>query len=528
MEYKIIFLAVMILVASLLTILGNRIRVSYPVLLVIAGLVISFLPFVPTIELDPEIVFYIFLPPLLYMSAIEMPLKEILNWKRVILCFAFLVVFLTAAGIGLMATWMVPGMTLAMGMVLGGILGPTDAVSATCIMQQVKVPNRVSTILEGESLLNDASSLITFSFALVAVQTGSFVFQQALVSFIWMVIGGGVIGVLVGMFFTYLHKWLPEKDPNVVIILTIIAPYMMYIVAEACGASGVLGVVCGSFYMARNIEALDSNSRLLGRSIWNNLIFVLNGLAFLLIGLNLPHIVNGLQADGISITRATIFGLCITAIIMLIRMACAYLAIPLSRIRRKRHHLGNELIVDVRTSFIIGWCGMRGVVSLAAALSIPYLLPNGDPFPYRSLMLYSSFVVIFTTLVLQGLSLPIFLKHIRFPEYRDHLDEAEAIIKIRKALAECGIKYLEEHPVEDAESHRVFAYFKDRWKKRMEIDSQESLVKASTDVYHKIMIEQRKYLFRMIHEHPEIEERLINKFILGIDLGEERLKNDNN
>ena len=173
MELQVLFLVIMVFVSSLLTIFGNRIHIAYPVLLVLAGLVISFLPFIPIIKIDPEVIFYIFLPPLLYMSAVSLSLKETLNWKRVILCFAFLVVFLTASCIGLLATWLVPGMTLAMGMMLGGILASTDAVSATTIMHQVKVPSRISTILEGESMLNDASSLITFSFALIAVQTGS-------------------------------------------------------------------------------------------------------------------------------------------------------------------------------------------------------------------------------------------------------------------------------------------------------------------------------------------------------------------
>ena len=526
MEYSVILLVMMIFIASLLTILGNRIHVSYPVLLVLAGLAISFFPFMPDLDMDPRIIFYIFLPPLLYMSAMTLPLKDVFNWKRVILSFAFLVVFLTAVGVGLLSTWMVPGMTLAMGMMLGGILAPTDAVSATTIMQQVKVPRRVSTILEGESLLNDASSLITFSFALVAVQTGSFVVEKALISFLWMVIGGGIIGILIGMGFIYLHKVMPDKDPNVTIVFTLIAPYMMYILAEAVGASGVLGVVCGSFYMGQHIDVIDSNSRLLGRSVWDNLIFVLNGLAFLLIGLDLPQIMAGIEADGIGIGRATVFGLCVTGIIMIIRMVCAFLAIPFSRIRRKRNHLGYNLIVDARTAFIVGWCGMRGVISLAAALSIPILLTNGDPFPRRSLMLYCTFVVILTTLVLQGLTLPLFLKHMRFPKYSDHLSDNETICVIRRGLAECGLKYLEEHPVENEDDKLVFDYFKERWQRRMVIDTDESMVKSVTKTYRQILIDQRNYLYQLNKDRQDIDEEIIRHFIRSIDMEEERLKRE--
>ncbi len=526
MELQVFFLVIMVFVSSLLTILGNRIHIAYPVLLVLAGLIISFLPFIPIIQIDPEVIFYIFLPPLLYMSAVSLPLKEMLNWKRVILCFAFLVVFLTASCIGLLATWLVPGMTLAMGMMLGGILASTDAVSATTIMNQVKVSSRVSTILEGESMLNDASSLIIFSFALIAVQTGNFVIEKALLSFIWMVFGGGIIGVLIGVMFIYLHRILPDKDPNVTIIFTLIAPYLMYIVAESVGASGVLGVVCGGFYMGQHIDVIDANSRLLGRSVWDNLIFILNGLAFLMIGLELPQIMAGVEADGISILSATIFSLIVLVTIMAIRMLCAYSAIPISRIRRKRQHLGYNMIVDNPTAFIVGWCGMRGVLSLAAALSIPYFLNGDEPFPYRSLMLYCSFIVIFGTLVLQGLSLPLFLRRIHFPEYGDHLSDNETYSVIRKGLAECGLKYLEEHPVQNKDDEQVFDYFKVRWQKRLMIDSKDSMLKSMTKTYRKILVDQRKYLFQLNKERPDINEEIVHHFIRSIDMEEERLRRE--
>lgn len=526
MELQVLFLVIMVFVSSLLTIFGNRIHIAYPVLLVLAGLVISFLPFIPIIKIDPEVIFYIFLPPLLYMSAVSLSLKETLNWKRVILCFAFLVVFLTASCIGLLATWLVPGMTLAMGMMLGGILASTDAVSATTIMHQVKVPSRISTILEGESMLNDASSLITFSFALIAVQTGSFVIEKALLSFIWVVFGGGITGVLIGMMFIYLHKILPDKDPNVTIIFTLIAPYLMYIVAESVGASGVLGVVCGGFYMSQHRDVIDANSRLLGRSVWDNLIFILNGLAFLIIGLNLPQIMAGVESDGFSLFTATIFSVIVLAIIIAIRMLCAYLAIPISRIRRKSEHLGYNLIVDKPTAIIVGWCGMRGVLSLAAALSIPYLLNGGEPFPNRSLMLYCSFIVIFGTLVLQGLSLPLFLKRVHFPEYQDHLSDNETFSFIRKGLAECGLKYLEEHPVQNKDDEQVFDYFKVRWQKRLMIDSKDSMLKSMTNIYRNILVDQRNYLFKLNKERPDINEEIIHHFIRSIDMEEERLRRE--
>lgn len=525
MEQQVISLAIIILISSLLTIWANRIKVTYPVVLVIAGLIISFLPFLPNIEINHEIIFYIFLPPLIYSSAMALQLKETWSWKRVVLSFAFLVVFLTAAGVGVLAAWMVPGMTLATSLVLGGLLASTDAVSATSIMQQVKVPSRVSNILESESLLNDASSLITFSFALVAVQTGTFVVEEAALSFVWMVVGGCLVGCAIAYFFIFLHKILPDKDSNVTIVFTLIAPYLMYIMAEAAGASGVLGVVSGAFYMNLHMDVVDGKSRLLGKNVWSNLIFVLNGLAFMIIGLKLPEIVDGLKTDGISVTMATIFGLCVTAIIIIIRMVFAFLAIPISRFRRKAEHIGNKrLIVDKPTAVIMGWCGMRGVLSLAAALSIPTLLPNGEAFPYRSLILYCSFVVIFATLVLQGLTLPLFLKHTKFPDYHDHLSEAESNNRIRRALAECGLQYLKEHPVQNPNDQRVFDYLKGVWEKRLEIVDEAPIVLSAAKIYKEVLQQQREYLYELDKKDSTIKGEVIDKFIESIDLEEETIK----
>lgn len=525
METQVIFIIVMVFIISILTMLANKMRIAYPVLLVVAGLFISFLPMIPRISIDPGLIFYIFLPPLLFQSAVALPLKDVLRWKRVILSFAFLVVLLTAAGVGLLTSWMIPGMTFALGMVLGGIVSSTDAVSATTIMHQVKVPSRVSTILEGESMLNDASSLITFSFALIAVQTGQFVWHQVILSFCWMVAGGAIIGILVGAAFVYMHKLLP-MDSNVTIVFTMIAPYLMYIMAEAAGASGVLGVVCGGFYMSQHLDALDSSSHLLGSSVWDNTVFILNGFAFLMIGLDLPEIVSGIEADGISVIRATFYGLAITALIMALRMLNAYLAIPISRFRREKMHLEEKhLIVDSPTSFVIGWCGMRGVLSLAAALSIPLLTPSGEAFPQRSMILYCSFIVILATLLIQGLTLPLLLKHIHFPKYHDHINESEARDIILRGLAECSLEYIKKNP-QVIENDDVMKYIMKHFQSLLEREKAQSLLYGASTTYHHILEKQRSYLYSLNKKHPSIDEELIRHYIRRIDLEDERLKSE--
>lgn len=230
----------MILLISLLTMLGNRLRVAYPVLLVLAGLVVSFLPDMPTLQLDPELILIIFLPPLLYESAMSVSVKEMGQWWRVILSFSFLLVLLTACVVAFLAVWLVPGLTLSTGFLLGGIVASTDAVSANVIMKYVKVPSRISTIIETESMLNDASSLIVFSLALVAVGTGAFEMETATLDFLWMVFGGIGVGVIVTGLFVFLLRLLPV-DTKITIVFSLVAPYIMYLAGTGVGASGVIG-----------------------------------------------------------------------------------------------------------------------------------------------------------------------------------------------------------------------------------------------------------------------------------------------
>lgn len=246
------FYLAMIVLIILLIMLGNKIKVAYPVLLVLAGLLVSFIPGIPPLKIDPDLIFILFLPPLLYEAAWANSLKELWHWRRIIMSFAFVVVFLTAISVAVVAHAYIPGFTLALGFVLGGIVSPPDAVSAGAILKFVDVPKRMSSILEGESLLNDASSLIIFSFAMVAVHTGEFVWHEAALEFVWMVLGGVGMGLLVGWIFMKAHKLLPT-DVNMDIILSLVTPYAMYIVAEEAHSSGVLAVVSGGLFLITGI-----------------------------------------------------------------------------------------------------------------------------------------------------------------------------------------------------------------------------------------------------------------------------------
>ncbi|MFC2533411.1 MAG: cation:proton antiporter, partial [Capnocytophaga ochracea] len=314
------YLLLLMVAIMLLIMFANRLKVAYPILLVLGGLAISFIPNVPTITLNPDLVLIIFLPPLLYADVFSLSLKEMWKWRRIIFSFAFVVVFITAAAVAWVANMVFPGFSLALGFLLGGVIGSTDAVSASSIMKFLKVPKRISTLIESESLLNDASSLIVFRFAALVVTTGQLVWTDIALNFLWVAIGGTLIGLAVAWVMRKLHKFLPT-DANMDIILTLIAPYIMYIVANEVGASGVLAVVAGGMYMSLHLtNILAASTRNKGVAVWDILGFVLNGLAFMLIGLALPEVLIGIEAEGMSLATATNYGLLITGVVVGVRL----------------------------------------------------------------------------------------------------------------------------------------------------------------------------------------------------------------
>jgi NhaP-type Na+/H+ or K+/H+ antiporter len=255
---------VLILIILLLVMASERLRVAAPIILLVGGLALSFIPRLSVISIDPQLIFTIFLPPLLYEAAWFTSWKELWRWRRVVSSFAVLIVILTSLVVAVVSSYVIPGFTMALGFLLGGIISPPDAVSATSVLKNVKVPRRLVSILEGESLLNDASGLIIFRYALIAVDTGHFVFHQAALSFIVVIVMGILTGIAVGLLFFAAHKWLPVSI-NSDIVLSLTTPYVMYIVAEQFHFSGVLSVVSGGLFLSsRNYLFQNHRSRLRG------------------------------------------------------------------------------------------------------------------------------------------------------------------------------------------------------------------------------------------------------------------------
>lgn len=517
------FYLLLILSIVLLIMLANKIKVAYPILLVIAGLLISIIPGVPVTKIDPELIFIIFLPPLLYEAAWSISWKELWRWRRIITSFAFIVVFLTAMTVAFAANYLIPGFSLALGFLLGGIVSPPDAVSANAILKFVHVPKRMSSILEGESLLNDASSLIIFRFAMIAVGTGQFIWLDATLSFTWMVVGGVAIGLLIGWLFMKIHKYLPT-DASMDIILTIITPYTIYIFAEEIHSSGILAVVSAGLLLSnKRHHFLNSSSRVKGVNVWESFVFALNGLVFMLIGLDMPEITAGLKQDGIPFSTAIWYGLLVTIILIVVRMLAAFGAVLTTFIMRNFINVA-ERNPGFKGPVLLGWTGMRGVVSLAAALSIPEQLSEGVAFPQRNLILFITFIVILTTLLVQGLSLPLLIKKLHIAGYHDYMPEHEANEFIKTALAQHSLQHLTARYEKELDSNAAVQQIAEKCRLKNLYNLSPVMSAEVKSIYLDLLEEQRKWLLEKNKSDLHFDEDIIRKYLHQLDIEEEKFR----
>jgi CPA1 family monovalent cation:H+ antiporter len=393
----------------------------------------------------------------------------------------------------------------------------------------VKAPKSLIRVAEGESLLNDASSLIVFRFALVAVITGQFHLHEAAISFVIVVVMGILIGLVVGLIFYGFHRWLPTT-PSIEIVLTILTPYCMYYFAEHFHFSGVLAVVSGGLFLSGKRQImLNYQSRLQGFNVWAILGFVLNGLVFILIGLQLPSIVN--QLGDISLIRAIGYGLLISFILIVTRMICTMGASLFTRFMSHFIKVADSN-PGWRGPLVLGWAGMRGVVSLAAALSIPLLISEGHPFPYRNLILFITFIVILVTLVFQGLTLPWVIKMAK-PENRyNPISEQHQEIIIQRKIAQHSIQFIEEKYSEEKLANDHLRILHEKLKNDLSFFNQEfeeitsmegNSLKDYQNVYLELLQHQRALLNKM-NNSVDCNEELIRKYFGLIDLEEFKIR----
>jgi len=431
----ILLLAIIAVFASV----ARRLNVPYPILLVLAGLGLSFIPHIPRVPLSPDVVFFVFLPPLLYAAAWQTDSR---GFRQNLLSIGMLatgLVAFTVLGIAYFADRFITALDFRSGFLLGAVVAATDAVAATSIARSLGLSPIITSVLEGESLLNDATALLALEFGLsLLLENHVPTIGSALLHLLWLVVGGIVVGLILGQIFYFCERWIEEGPLEMVV--SIIVPYVAYLTAEQVHSSGVIAVVtCGLFLSRRSATYLSAPSRIQISASWQALDFVLNGLVFLLIGLQLPYILPGIKGYGTG--TLIIDGLLFSLLLIALRLIWVFPGAAVSLyIRRKLLHQ-HVPTPNPKAVFIIGWTGMRGVVSLAAALSLPYTLSNGEPFAQRNLILFLTFSIILVTLVAQGLTLPPIIRALGLTG--SHEEEHEELTA-RRILLRSALVSLEE------------------------------------------------------------------------------------
>lgn len=506
-----------------LSVISAKINVLFPVLLTIVGMLLGAIPSFPKLFLDPSIVMLVFLPPILYIAAFNTNWYEFKQNRKPIAILAFTMVFVTTLGIGFIAKALLPGFTIAMGFLLGAIISPPDAVAATAVFKKMIIPKKITSILEGESLVNDASALIAFQFALAAVMTGQFSAAGATAKFIWVVIAGIVIGLLVAALAVEVRKrW--QMEPAIETGVTFITAYAAYLAAEKLHASAVLSVVAAGLYVGSKEQTIHkASTRLQATAVWNFVVILLEGVIFILIGLQIPYIITGMRGE--SFWHLMQEGVLIALAAILIRFIFVF-AIHFIADRIRLALQLEPLFPSFKYSFVIAYTGMRGVVSLAAAFSIPLVLENGTPFPQRDLILFIVFSVIIITLVAQGLTLPWFIQKINLEK-----DESatEPVTNIMQILAKAALNRIEEIIHEENLESNAAGEIRDLYYTRV-LDL--SGVKSKNQVMEqqlsrRLMLEavvaKRKKLFELQYQQL-IDQKHFKEVEHELDLEETRLQ----
>ena len=413
---ELVLLALAAFVAVLATI-ARKLNIAYPIVMVIGGLALSLVPHLPHVRMDPDLVFLVILPPLLFSAAYQISWHDFKRNLGSIVMLAFGLVSFTVYGVAGISRWLIPGFDWHTGLVLGAVIAATDAIAATATAKRLGLPRRITQLLEAESLLNDGSGLVALRFTLALTLTGT---SPSLVSgfgtLTYLVVMGVVIGLLAGFAVYRIQRYI--SDASVEITISLITPYLAYLTAEAAHCSGVMATLACGMYLARGKDIYSVRARVEGTAVWNTLDFVLNGLVFLVLGLQMPRILSEIQ--GVTTGQLISYGALFSAFVIALRMVCAFPALRLAGHSRK-------------SAFLVGWAGMRGVLALAAAFSLP------DNFPQRSMIIFLTFCVIFATLVLQGLSMPALILQMGLT---DASDDRQALENARRHMTESALAKL--------------------------------------------------------------------------------------
>jgi CPA1 family monovalent cation:H+ antiporter len=418
---EIVLLGLAFFVVVLATV-ARKLQVAYPIVMVIGGLVLSLVPKLPRVKLDPSLVFLVILPPLLFSAAYQISWREFRRNLASIVLLAFGLVGFTVYGVAGISRFLIPGFDWHTGLVLGSVIAATDAIAATATAKRLGLPRSITELLEAESLVNDGSGLVALRFTLAMVLTGvTPSIAMGVGTLLYLVAMGVLIGLATGVGVNWVQRRI--SDANVEITISLITPFVAYLSAEAAQSSGVLATLACGMYLARSKDIYSLRARIEGSAVWNTLDFILNGLVFLLLGLQLPRILAEIQ--DVTNEQLLAYGALFSAFVIALRMACVLPGSAVSAWFRRRVLKQPAAEFSRKSAFLVGWSGMRGVLALAAAFSLPERLNNGQPFPHRSMIIFLTFAVIFATLVLQGLSMPVLIRQLGLSKGNTHARELE-------------------------------------------------------------------------------------------------------
>jgi Na+/H+ antiporter len=485
-------IAVAALVVAL-TALARRLPVPTPILQVIAGFVVGLVPGVMIPDLDPALVFFVFLPPILWQAAMFTSVRDFTRNIGSIGLLAVGLVLVTTAAVAIVARQLFPGLPWPVAVALGAIVSPPDAVAATAIVSRLPVPRRVITVLEGESLVNDASALVLYRTAVSAAVVGTFSWGESTVRFFLDAGVGSLIGLLVGWLIIRAARW--TKDALAETLLTLAGPYVAWLVAEELHVSSVLAVVAGGIYLQQHLStAVGPTSRLQTRTVWDLVVFLLNAVIFLLLGAQVGTLLTRVPPG--SLRMVFVSGAIITVVAMVARLLWVPLVTIIPRLSADRRR--REPTPPWRPLFLVSWTSMRGVVSLATALALPRVTASGAPFPFRTEVILVALCVIVLTLLVQGLSLGPLVRALHFePEQTHHVEERLA----RREATRRGAEALEDLSHEDWVDQRDVEALRVELRDRVQMNEQHGGSFAGRRRLRLAMINaERRMLIRLRNE----------------------------
>jgi monovalent cation/hydrogen antiporter len=524
-EAEVLIAGLLVAVAGLATV-ARRLSVPYPIVLVVGGAVLGFVPGLPEVHLDPEIVLVVFLPPLLYGASIFSNFNDLRSNLRGLTLSTVGLVLATMCAVAWAAHTIIPGLPWQAAFVLGAIVSPTDPLAAATIMRRLDAPRRMVSGIEGEGLFNDATALVAYRVAVAAVVAGSFSLAEASLRFLLGAIGGIAIGLAVGLIVSEIRK--RTSDTQISVTISLLTGYAAFVPADAIGASGVLATVTAGIFMGvRAARILPARIRLQGFFVWDILDFIVNAILFVLVGLQLRAVVDGLS--GYSTSELAGYALAVSGVVVGTRLIW-FFTVPYLIRAIDRRPAQRARRVSARWRLVMAWSGMRGAVSLAVALAIPLTTDAGDPFPQRDLIVFLTFAVIFSTLVVQGLSLPVLIQRLGISDGGADADEE---VRARLVATKAAIEQLDTLEGEEwtrnetVERMRgLYEYRKRRFAARagkIDDDGYEDRTLAYQQMVQLVLQAQREALVRM-RNNGELSNEAMNRIIRELDLEESRLE----